>query len=367
MLVGPASMSEWRINARPEPRLGITQVGAARQRRIWPMPGPRIPLPPFLSDTPFTVAQGRSVGLGRGRMAGGDLERPFRNVRLSRRDSAELAGQTQEPPAPTELARRCAALLVALPHGACLSHLTAGRLWPLPLPSAPDDEPVHVSVPGGVRSPRRTGVIGHQLTDPRASVANRRGLPMVDAATLFCQLSAALSLPDLVAVGDALVLRPVFAEPWQERPWVTLPELTERVQIFRGRGKLVAATAVALIRPGVESRPETLLRLTIVDAGLPEPEVNVDVFDPRGRFLARGDLVYRRWKVIAEYDGDQHRTSTRQFDKDVRRLDDLAANHWRVVRIVGRSFFTDRRECIERVARALTEAGWRPDPARASR
>jgi hypothetical protein len=30
-----------------------------------------------------------------------------------------------------------------------------------------------------------------------------------------------LSLHDLVAVGDALILRPVFADPWEERPWVS--------------------------------------------------------------------------------------------------------------------------------------------------
>ena len=57
----------------------------------------------------------------------------------------------------------------------------------------------------------------------------------------------------------------------------------------------------------------------------------------QGRFIGRGDLVYRHWRVIVEYDGDQHRTDTTQFDRDVRRLDDFAANGWRVVRIVGRS------------------------------
>ena len=180
----------------------------------------------------------------------------------------------------------------------------------------------------------------------------------MDPATLFCQLASTLSLPDLVAVGDALVLEPVYSDWRDERPWVPLGQLTERVENYRGRGKVRAARALGLIRPGAESRPETLVRLALIEAGLPEPEVNVEVRDGAGRFIGRGDLVYRRFRVVVEYDGDQHRTSAAQFDRDVRRLDDFAASGWRVVRIVARHFFADREACLSRVARALREAGW---------
>jgi G:T-mismatch repair DNA endonuclease (very short patch repair protein) len=136
--------------------------------------------------------------------------------------------------------------------------------------------------------------------------------------------------------------------------------LRDRVDAYRGRGKRRAAAALERIREGAESRPETLVRLALVDAGLPEPEVNVDIHDEAGRFLGRGDLVYRRWRLVVEYDGDQHRVDTMQFDRDVRRLDDLAAAGWRVIRVVGRSFFQDCAATVERVARALLAAGWRP-------
>ena len=102
------------------------------------------------------------------------------------------------------------------------------------------------------------------------------------------------------------------------------------------------------------------MRLAIGNVGLPEPEVNVTIRDARGRFIGRGDLVYRQWRVIVEYDGEQHRTDTTQFDRDVARLDDFAAHGWRVVRIVGRSFFGNPAESMERVRRALLAAGWRP-------
>ena len=341
------------------------------------MPTPPRPLPTVLRGAPFTVAQGRSLGLGQTRLRGSDLARPFRGVRIGGDpDSAgphiAESGRTTAPGvgdanpsggglriAPElGLADRCAALLVAMPSSAHLSHRTAAQLWPLPLPRAVADELVHISVRLPDRAPRRAGVAGHLVKDRRLGVVRRAGLPLVDPATMFCQLSTQLSLHDLVAVGDALVLQPVYPDTWDERPWVSLTQLRERVELFCGRGKRAASEAVALLRPGAESRPETLLRLAILDAGLPEPEVNVELWDSGGRFLGRADLVYGQWRVIVEYDGDQHRTSTRQFDRDVLRLEGFAAAGWTVVRVLGRSFFGERDTCIARIRHALVAAGW---------
>lgn len=320
---------------------------------------PRQPLPRCLEDTAFTVAQGRSTGLGRSRMRGNDLARPFHGVRVAAANPLPGPGADPAPSDERVLQGRCIALLVALPPTAFFSHLTAARLWPLPLPSAASDEPIHACVWAPARSPRRPGVVGHQVRDPSTKVVFRGGLPLVDPATLFCQLATLLSIPDLVAIGDALVHRPVYPEFGSDRPWLSPAELDERVGRYRGRGKRSAALALTRIRPGAESRPETLLRLALVDAGLPEPEVNGEIRDVHGRFLARGDLLYREWKVLVEYDGEQHRTSTQQYDRDLARLDDLAADGWRVIRVVSRSFFADRRGTADRVAAALTERGWR--------
>ncbi len=205
--------------------LGITRpaAGPDRQRCRMP-PGPRIPVPPSLRGKAFTTAQGRSLGLGRSRMNGRDLDKPFYGIRV-----APIVGQ--QP-----LTERCTALLAALPAGAFFSHLTAAMLWPLPLPMPSADEPVHVGVPRTSRAPRRSGVVGQQMTDPLARVVCRDGLPVVDPATLFCQLATELSLHDLVAVGDALILRPVYQQR-DRRPWVPLPELRERVASLPGSGK----------------------------------------------------------------------------------------------------------------------------------
>jgi hypothetical protein len=318
---------------------------------------PRRPLPPELTLGAFTVGQGRAAGLGERRMRGADLDRPFRGVRVV--TGAPPPPVTGSPAAPTTLLARCAALAVALGDDPILTHLTAARLWPVPLPPDLTEGDLHIGVPPPARPPRRRAVTAHKLLDPRATAVRRHGCRIVDPATMFCQLAATLTIADLVAVGDALIHAPVYPHPLDDRPWLTQVGLAERVAVFRGRGKAAAARAVGRIRPGVESRPETLVRLAIVDAGLPEPEVNVSIVGPRGEFVGRADLVYRRWRVIVEYDGDQHRTDTRQFDRDVRRLERFAANGWVVVRITGRAFFGDRATTVDRVRHALIAAGWR--------
>jgi len=74
------------------------------------MPSPRRPLPPGLKGTAFTVAQGRSIGLGQARMRGSDLASPFRGVRVT-------ATERSSEPSPAdagELLERCHALSVVL-------------------------------------------------------------------------------------------------------------------------------------------------------------------------------------------------------------------------------------------------------------
>ena len=77
---------------------------------------------------------------------------------------------------------------------------------------------------------------------------------------------------------------------------------------------------------------ETRTRLRLVQAGLPEPEVNPAVRLDTGQTL-RVDLVWRTWKVAVEYDGPQHFTDPRQIrDPDrgparARVADRTAADH----------------------------------------
>lgn len=100
----------------------------------------------------------------------------------------------------------------------------------------------------------------------------------------------------------------------------------------RGLGAL--RTAVALADPGAESPWETRTRLAVVMGGLPRPETQIEVFDDAGRFVARVDLGWRRWRVAVEYDGAHHRDRA-QFAKDLRRHSRLTAAGWTAIRVTA--------------------------------
>ena len=111
------------------------------------------------------------------------------------------------------------------------------------------------------------------------------------------------------------------------------------------------------MRAGTDSVKETELRLSIVDFGLPEPAVNVSIYDAAGTLVAIGDLVYEEWEVIPEYDGEQHRLDPGQFFHDVDRRDDLAELRFRIIQF-NKSHITTAR--LHALRRALLAAGWKP-------
>jgi hypothetical protein len=212
--------------------------------------------------------------------------------------------------------------------GQFFSHRTAARIHGLPLPGFEESEPLHVTVFRPDRAPRMDGIVGHHTVADSVDVVIRDGWFVTSPAHTLQQLAPMLSVEQLVIVGDSLV--------GGRAPLCTLDELSQLLPRAGGsRGIAALRVAVPLVRAGSESPRETRLRLLLVRGGLPEPLLNVDILDAHGRFIARGDLVYPEQRVIVEYDGDQHRTDRRQFERDVDRLEALAAEGWRVVRVLA--------------------------------
>jgi very-short-patch-repair endonuclease len=96
---------------------------------------------------------------------------------------------------------------------------------------------------------------------------------------------------------------------------------------------------------------------------MPEPSLNVGVTSREGRLLGRGDLVWPEWRTVVEYDGDNHRTSDKQYDRDIRRIEDFVAAEWRVVRVRKHGLFVATSDTVARVRSALTAGGWHPGPS----
>jgi hypothetical protein len=112
-----------------------------------------------------------------------------------------------------------------------------------------------------------------------------------------------------------------------------------------------------LVDGGAESPQETLTRLVLIDAGLPWPRTQIQVYDDYRCFVARIDMGYEDALVGIEYDGPQHweDPAVRQSDIDKQvALQDLG---WKIVR-ASRDLLKFRRGTfVARAAAALRDRG----------
>jgi hypothetical protein len=297
------------------------------------MPHPS-PLPPPLSLDPFTVAEALTLGIARGRLRGTDLARPFRGVR--------------SPTTVDTVSSRAHAYATRMTASQRFSHTTAAELLQLRMPENWHDGGLHVSSIRPDRAPRGRGIIGHQSR--RRGSSTVAGLAVTGAVEAWLECGGILSVDDLVVMGDGLLRR--------RDPHATLDQLHTAVDRQRGqRGYLKLSAAVPLLRAETDSARETMLRLILERAGLPEPEVNAPILDEYGQVIAHGDLVYAEFKTIVEYDGGQHRTDERQFSIDIERIDMLIELGWRVIR-VDKRLMARRAVLIGKVEAALRQRGW---------
>lgn len=300
-------------------------------------------------DEPKAVGVGAAMraGVSQKALRNRSLQRPFWGVRA-----------LEAPVDALELAQMYAPRLRA---GQLVSEASAARLHGLPLPAgAPGG--IQVLVPDGAYRPSTRGVTSRAIAAERIQSTMIGGVPVTDPVLTWLLLGRVLDVPSLVVVGDALVSAadnyPGLRGP---RPMATCEELERAVgdwASMHGIGRL--RLAQPLVRLGVESPMETPTRLALIDHGLPEPEVNGEIWDA-GELIARADLLYRDERVAIEYDGDGHRTVRAQWQRDVARTERLHAAGWRVVRVTRTTL--ERPETLAATVRALLSTR-PPDPIR---
>ncbi|THJ67937.1 DUF559 domain-containing protein [Arthrobacter echini] len=254
------------------------------------------------------------------------------------------------------------ACLGGLSPGTVASHTTAALLWGLPLPRRSQDAPIHLTRPSGAAQPRRSGVIGHVSRLRDVDAVTVYGVPLTSPARTWCDLAAQLSLTELVAAGDALLRRPdaprLPAATALPNPLTGLPELTTTLASRSGaRGIALARKALPLLRTGVDSAAESRLRLLIVGAGLPEPEVNEWILDDQGRRVSRPDLQYRARRIALEYEGEHHLRDAHQWAHDIERDERLQRLGWTVLRFTKIHLGSRRQDAVARIRRALESCG----------
>jgi very-short-patch-repair endonuclease len=119
---------------------------------------------------------------------------------------------------------------------------------------------------------------------------------------------------------------------------VDLQALAHHVEASAGaKGIRRLRRAVSQAEPRAESPMETRLRLELVKARLPRPEVQVDLHDDSGRFLARADLYYRDVRLVIEYDGQNHKD---RLLADLKRQNALVNAGYRLLRFTSSDLAT---------------------------
>lgn len=306
----------------------------------------------------FNVSDAVAAGVTRKRLRSRDLSRPFHGVR-----SRVLEAPPDDDPFGLQRRWRVARARQYLPriHPAhFFSHETAAAIYGAPLPlvlteqgdvACGIDLELHVTVLGDGAMPRSRGIVHHRTQPKMATVREKLGMPVSSPATTWASLGT-LPLADLIALGDYFcrVWRPGAGRRNVGRdPLATIDQLRAAASAGRRRGAANLREALPFIREDSWSARESIVRFVLVSAGLPEPELNVDVFDASGIFLGCVDMLYREQKVVVEYLGMLHGAS---WARDVERLAGLRAAGWTVLEVTS-PLLAHPAELVRRVRRSL--------------
>ena len=207
-----------------------------------------------------------------------------------------------------------------LPPGFAFSGMTAAWLFGLDVTAC---DPIEVTLPRNIPVRARAGVKLRRASLPAGETTSRRGFPVTSALRTTCDLGSRRDpIEWVVAIDSAL-----------HAGMLELADLNRYVELNTGaKGIRRLRRAVALADARAESPMETRLRVDLVAARLPTPEVQVELHDRGGRFLARVDLFYPDARLVIEFDGQNHRE---RLAADLRRQNALVNAGYQLLRFTA--------------------------------
>jgi len=207
---------------------------------------------------------------------------------------------------------------------------------------------VHAAVPPGAGRRHRDGLRLHWRTvDPIDRVVVDGVVCMTETRTLV-ELARDPNLPPL------LVVQIIDGALRDQR--TTQADMLACLARFPGeRGVARARRLVNRARVGVDSPPETTMRLTLEDGGITELDVNIKLFDDDGNLLVRGELGIKRLLIWSEYDGYLSHRERAAFRSERPRHRWLTGRGWHVMRFVDTDLARPDAFCAEWRA-AIAEA-----------
>jgi very-short-patch-repair endonuclease len=211
--------------------------------------------------------------------------------------------------------------------------LGAACAWP--------DTPAEVTVDGRFRA--HPGLVVHQDVLAPDEITSCTGIRVTTGLRTAFDLARRLDLADAVVAVDRLANRCGFDPSLLLHVLVRYPGL-------RGNAGVPEVLAYTDRRSG--SVPETRLRMLLMQAGLPRPEVQWPVQDPAARTAIWLDLAYPGALLGIEYEGAHH-TEPDQVLKDAGRYTRLVAQGWRILRYTKHDIAQDRARIVREVRAAL--------------
>jgi len=213
------------------------------------------------------------------------------------------------------------------------------------------------------------GPLGQLRTKPGISVSHER---LGADEVVICH--AIGCTPVRRALFDAMRTAPDVREAVVAMEMMAAAELVSIQQIKEYVDALPGWKGVAQVRAALElaiedsrSPNETRMRLIwLLDAGLPRPEANQEVFDLRGQLIGVADLLDVEAGVVGEYDGADHRGAVRHT-RDVAREEWFRGVGLEYFKVTGldlpvRSRVAARMHAARARARKLSQAGLQAGP-----
>ncbi|NYG59750.1 very-short-patch-repair endonuclease [Nocardioides daedukensis] len=247
--------------------------------------------------------------------------------------------------------RSLAALKAVPAPDAHLSHVSAARAHGVPVPAITDE---HVTVSRPEDRRRTAGVRCHVA--PTGDVVWSGSARVSSSERTFVELASQLGLVDLVVAGDSMVR-------WGHASLTSLENYLDGCTL---PGVRAARKAFAHVRERVDSPMESRLRMLLVLAGLPEPEVNMEIRLGDGTVARRYDLCWKDVRVIVEYDGRQHVEVRENWENDLKRREAIDEDGWRIIVITASGVYKEPGETVRRVFTVLKARRLPGLPARPS-
>lgn len=294
-------------------------------------------------DGPFTAATAQAeAGLSYKHLKrlvdDGLLQHPVRGVYLA----AQLADSIEV---------RCACLRLVVPEDAVVVDRHAGWLHGAEMVLAPGE---HLALrPTAVFRPSGHGRVRNTLCDSGERNLRARDIVEINGVQVSTAIRTAWDLgrtrwPDasLAAIDQMLRLGTFSKE-----------EFLADIERFRGMRWVTTLRAVAPYADGrAESPPESILRLRWIEAHLPTPCPQLDVWVD-GEFFARLDIGNAELQFGAEYDGVEWHDTPEQIERDRQRRTDVSERgNWHVVALRKENLFGQQQDAHKILVTGVAEA-----------